>query len=240
MANVLFTRKNASEIPNVPITDGQLIFDTSGNGKMYLDNGTDRLEMGGAVTVDASLSKTSTNAVQNKAVTGNILNSLAEVSAATQQNTIAGALALKEVNSSLGGCEFSVESDGAYVTYTVGADTVKKKLGSVERTIIAENATNGTYSVVDLLDNYADLTADNFIFVATKVKTWGSYKNSGKNWNGTNNIPSKEAEVSLSYNALTGDITLSNCSISNTHSGQAGVGGTAVGQVYGTIYYYQS
>lgn len=138
MANVLFTRKNASEIPNVPITDGQLIFDTSGNGKMYLDDGTDRLEMGGAVTVDASLSKTSTNAIQNKAVTGNILNSLAEVSAATQQNTIAGALALKEVNSSLGGCEFSVESDGAYVTYTVGADTVTKKLGETEIKVVSK------------------------------------------------------------------------------------------------------
>ena len=138
MANVLFTR--TSDPNSKPVTDGQLIFDTSGNGKMYLDNGADRLEMGGAVTVDASLSKTSTNAVQNKAVTGNILNSLAEVSAATQQNTIAGALALKEVNSSLGGCEFSVGSDGAYVTYTVGADTVTKKLGEPEIKVVSKTA----------------------------------------------------------------------------------------------------
>ena len=103
MANetVLFKRGDSATINSTPVTDGQILFDTSGNGKMYLDNGTDRLEMGGAITVDASLSKTSTNAIQNKAVTGNILNSLAEVSAATQQNTIAGALALKEVNSSL-------------------------------------------------------------------------------------------------------------------------------------------
>ena len=103
MANetVLFKRGDSATITSTPVTDGQILFDTSGNGKMYLDNGTDRLEMGGAITVDASLSKTSTNAIQNKAVTGNILNSLAEVSAATQQNTIAGALALKEVNSSL-------------------------------------------------------------------------------------------------------------------------------------------
>ncbi len=103
MANetVLFKRGDSATITSTPVTDGQILFDTSGNGKMYLDNGTDRLEMGGAIIVDASLSKTSTNAVQNKAVTGNILNSLAEVSAATQQNTIAGALALKEVNSSL-------------------------------------------------------------------------------------------------------------------------------------------
>ena len=103
MANetVLFKRGDSATITSTPVTDGQILFDTSGNGKMYLDNGTDRLEMGGAITIDASLSKTSTNAIQNKAVTGNILNSLAEVSAATQQNTIAGALALKEVNNSL-------------------------------------------------------------------------------------------------------------------------------------------
>lgn len=103
MANetVLFKRGDSATITSTPITDGQILFDTSGNGKMYLDNGTTRLAMGGSVTIDSTLSKTSTNAVQNKAVTGNILNSLAEVSAATQQNTIAGALALKEVNSSL-------------------------------------------------------------------------------------------------------------------------------------------
>ena len=131
MANetVLFKRGDSATITSTPVTDGQILFDTSGNGKMYLDNGTDRLEMGGAITVDASLSKTSTNAIQNKAVTGNILNSLAEVSAATQQNTIAGALALKEVNSSLdvvsaslanGNVKFQVTSDGKlqYSVYT--------------------------------------------------------------------------------------------------------------------------
>jgi hypothetical protein len=135
MANesVLFKRGDSATITSTPVIDGQILFDTSGNGKMYLDNGTDRLEMGGAVTVDASLSKTSTNAVQNKAVTGNILNSLKEVSAATQQNTIAGALALKEANSvlketnsNLGGCSFEQEGNDFYIT---GADSVRKKLG---------------------------------------------------------------------------------------------------------------
>ena len=134
MANesVLFKRGDSATITSTPVTDGQILFDTSGNGKMYLDNGTDRLEMGGAVTVDASLSKTSTNAVQNKAVTGNILNSLTEVDAATQQNTIAGALALKEANSvlketnsNLGGCSFEQEGNDFYIT---GADSVRKKL----------------------------------------------------------------------------------------------------------------
>lgn len=134
MVTVLFKRGDSAEITSTPVIDGQILFDTSGNGKMYLDNGTDRLEMGGAVTVDASLSKTSTNAVQNKAVTGNILNSLTEVDAATQQNTIAGALALKEANSvlketnsNLGGCSFEQEGNDFYIT---GADSVRKKLGN--------------------------------------------------------------------------------------------------------------
>lgn len=135
MANesVLFKRGDSATITSTPVIDGQILFDTSGNGKMYLDNGTDRLEMGGAITVDASLSKTSTNAIQNKAVTGNILNSLTEVDAATQQNTIAGALALKEANSALketnsnlGGCSFEQEGNDFYIT---GADSVRKKLG---------------------------------------------------------------------------------------------------------------
>lgn len=128
MANeaVLFKRGDSATITSTPVIDGQILFDTSGNGKMYLDNGTDRLEMGGAITVDDSLSKTSTNAIQNKAVTGNILNSLEEVSAATQQNTIAGALALKEANSNLGGCSFEQKGNDFYIT---GADSVRKKLG---------------------------------------------------------------------------------------------------------------
>ena len=101
MANVLFTRKNASEIPNVPITDGQLIFDTSGNGKMYLDNGTDRLVMGGALTVDATLSKTSTNPVQNKAVAGVMLDTLSDIGNVTSKGFLTDALAVKELNTNV-------------------------------------------------------------------------------------------------------------------------------------------
>ena len=101
MANVLFTRKNASEIPNVPITDGQLIFDTSGNGKMYLDNGTNRLEMGGALTVDATLSKTSTNPVQNKAVAGVMLDTLSDIGNVTSKGFLTDALAVKQLNTNV-------------------------------------------------------------------------------------------------------------------------------------------
>ena len=46
------------------------------------------------------------------------------------------------LNSNLGNCTFSVQSDGAYVTYTPegGADAVTKKLGSGSKTVV------GTFS----------------------------------------------------------------------------------------------
>ena len=96
MANVLFTR--TSDPSSKPITDGQLIFDTSGNGKMYLDNGTTRLEMGGAIDVDATLDANSTNPIQNKAVAGVMLSTLEEIDKVTSKGKLTDALATKELN----------------------------------------------------------------------------------------------------------------------------------------------
>lgn len=158
MATVLFKRGDSATITSTPVIDGQILFDTSDNGKMYLDNGTDRLAMGGAITVDASLSKTSTNAIQNKAVTGNILNSLAEVDAATQQNTIAGALALKEANSNFGGCSFEQEGNDFYIK---GADSVRKKLGNT--------GISGTLETVAVRDR--TIMTRNYIFNNTEDYT---------------------------------------------------------------------
>lgn len=156
--SVLFKRGDSATITSTPVIDGQILFDTSGNGKMYLDNGTDRLAMGGAITVDASLSKTSTNAIQNKAVTGNILNSLTEVDAATQQNTIAGALALKEANSNFGGCSFEQEGNDFYIK---GADSVRKKLGNT--------GISGTLETVAVRDR--TIMTRNYIFNNTEDYT---------------------------------------------------------------------
>ena len=100
MANVLFTR--TSEPSSKPITDGQLIFDTSGNGKMYLDVGDERLEMGGAKEIDSVLNATSTNPIQNKAVAGVMLDNLSDINNVTRKGFVPDALAIKELNSSLG------------------------------------------------------------------------------------------------------------------------------------------
>ena len=128
MANVLFTR--TSDPNSKPVTDGQLIFDTSGNGKMYLDNGTNRLEMGGALTVDATLSKTSTNPVQNKAVAGVMLDTLSDIGNVTSKGFLTDALAVKELNTNVNELNNSIgdisgftnntyDSIGAYIQYCI-------------------------------------------------------------------------------------------------------------------------
>lgn len=86
-------------------------------------------------------------------------------------------------NDSLGGCEFSVESDGAYVTYTVGADTVTKKLGNINPIIKQVIATAEYQSFSFTHDN--DITiaymvsVDNSAFQATYNKESGSINGYG-------------------------------------------------------------
>ena len=129
MANVLFTR--TSDPNSKPVTDGQLIFDTSGNGKMYLDNGTNRLEMGGALTVDATLSKTSTNPVQNKAVAGVMLDTLSDIGNVTSKGFLTDALAVKELNTNVNELNNSLSNLG-------------------KATLLASPNANGTVTVSNL------------------------------------------------------------------------------------------
>lgn len=101
MANVLFSR--TSDPSSKPITDGQLIFDTSGNGKMYLDVGSERMEMGGARTIDPVLNSSSENPIQNKAVAGVMLDNMTDVNAVTGSGFLPDALAIKELDTDLQG-----------------------------------------------------------------------------------------------------------------------------------------
>lgn len=124
MSNVLFTRTDTPG--SKPITDGQVLFDTSGNGKMYLDNGTDRLEMGGAITVDQTLSKISTNPIANKGVAGVMLESLDDVKNVTSKGFLVDALPIKELDNN----KVSGFTQDTYSAVTgLAYDATKKKLG---------------------------------------------------------------------------------------------------------------
>ena len=129
MANVLFSRTDSPSTK--PITDGQIIFDTSGNGKMYLDNGTTRLEMGGAINVDTTLDATSTNPIQNKGVAGVMLSELEEVRGVTKKGFLTDALATKTLDAKIGTTDISSIGDGT-VTGAISDVNGKLDLSSSE------------------------------------------------------------------------------------------------------------
>ena len=151
MANVLFSRTDSPSTK--PITDGQIIFDTSGNGKMYLDNGTTRLEMGGAIDVDTTLDATSTNPIQNKGVAGVMLGELEEIRGVTKKGFLTDALATKTLDAKIGTTDISSIGDG---TVTGAISDVNGKLDTEE-----EFVNEGT--IVSKTGNHVTLNGSEYI-----------------------------------------------------------------------------
>lgn len=72
-ASITILRNTQANINAEPIKDGNILFTTDqAENKIYADVGTTRIKIGGTVDVDATLSTTSTNPVQNKVITNNI------------------------------------------------------------------------------------------------------------------------------------------------------------------------
>lgn len=100
MGNVLFTRGNTATINATPITDGQILYNTTA-GTQYLDNGTTRIQIGQNITVDAVLNVSSSNPIANSGVAGVMYTSLSDISVITQSGSLPDALAVKELNNKL-------------------------------------------------------------------------------------------------------------------------------------------
>ena len=146
MANVLFSRTDSPSTK--PITDGQIIFDTSGNGKMYLDNGTTRLEMGGAINVDTTLDANSTNPIQNKGVAGVMLSALEEVRGVTKKGFLTDALATKTLDAKIGTTDISSIGDG----------TVTGAISDVNGNLVKTNETVSSYFKAYSIGSGSELT----------------------------------------------------------------------------------
>mgnify|MGYP000357610385 FL=1 len=107
MANLVDVLFNRTPTPNEEeIIDGQIIFDTSGSGKMYLDVGGKRLEMGGAKEIDQVLNKLSTNAIQNRAVAGVMISSLEDIDNVNTEGFLIDVIATKSILTKLKKCLF--------------------------------------------------------------------------------------------------------------------------------------
>ena len=90
--------------------------------------------------------------------------------------------------------------DGVYITYSTGADTVTKKLGS-EPQLLGTLTGNGTFDCKKIA-NYKQLTKDNFFIIPKTVRARfnapGGTDSSNMGWNSTKELKSIE------YNADTG------------------------------------
>ena len=95
MANVKFKRLLTSELASEAIEDGKTIWIKDGNNGLYMDVGTTREQM---IATDTALSTTSTNPIQNQALTNSIVNDLATAIATTADRIPCGTKAVKEIS----------------------------------------------------------------------------------------------------------------------------------------------
>lgn len=95
MANVKFKRLLSSELASEAIEDGKTIWIKDGNNELYLDVGTVRKKM---IPSDTALSTTSTNPIQNQALTNSIINTLSGAIAVTVDSIPCGTKPVKELN----------------------------------------------------------------------------------------------------------------------------------------------
>lgn len=105
------------------------------------------------------------------------LDTLEEINACTTPGMLAGAGAVKDLSSSLGGCSLEQEGENFYI---VGADSVRKKLGSgtLKRKIVLSHTRftgSTTVNIAKQLDNYKELTKDNFFVNSINSNTNGFY-----------------------------------------------------------------
>lgn len=106
-------------------------------------------------------------------------------------------LTLYELNNKLGNCKLIQEGSDFYI---IGADSVRKKLGSSERTQIFSGNSKTAHTVnVTKYDGYRDFTLANFcINNATIEFEYGP-------------TPDNTGNVLGSYNKSTGVLTLNEC-----------------------------
>lgn len=79
MAIVSFLRKTRTAVSSLDVVDGQIIFETDqgDNSKLYMDNGSDRIIIGGKTDVQDNLTSTSTSDALS-ANQGKVLNDKVE------------------------------------------------------------------------------------------------------------------------------------------------------------------
>ena len=221
MSTVSF--KRSANVNEVPIVDGQLVFDETHN-KIYMDNGTERLQYGG----DISLIEDTSYATSNNTFSANgslnlftqklsVIDNKDSALAVTEQHVPVGCLAFQ---STIGNADYS----GIGNTVSDSLVTLKNNINSINGQLTANDNVmymdyhDGKYGV----NTSSTRGADTFIPFKSPLHFVGNQSVNGNcssgGWTRTVNISSSSTLLSISlpgYTTMTIN-SISNCTASFT------------------------
>lgn len=172
MATVSFKRGTTTQMNNTPITDGMLFYNTE-NHKIFMDNGSERLQYGGDTDLISDPSEATVTNVFSATSSMNlfplkttVLDSKTNALAVTQEHIPLGCLAFKEM---LGTNDYSNVGDG-----TVSGGLVSLMGERILATLPAGNTTltlnstilTSTSDITVLTDNW-EISPSNVVGDAT-------------------------------------------------------------------------
>ena len=167
MATVSFKRGTTTQMNNTPITDGMLFYNTE-NHKIFMDNGSERLQYGGDTDLISDPSEATVTNVFSATSSMNlfplkttVLDSKTNALAVTQEHIPLGCLAFKEM---LGTNDYSNVGDG-----TVSGGLVSLMGERILATLPAGNTTLTLNS--SILTSTSDITVltDNWKIIPSNV-----------------------------------------------------------------------
>ena len=196
MSTVLFKRGTTTEMNNTPITDGMLYFCTS-DYKIYMDNGSTRLQYGGDTSVISNPAQASATNVFSASASVNlflqkttVVDTKASALAVTQNYIPLGCLAFKEA---LGTTNYSGVGNG-----TISGGLVALKGETLQGTL-AVGATSMTLNSTILNANsLVDIYTDPPMVAPTQIATNNTSK--------TITLTFKEQESVVNVKALVRNI----------------------------------
>lgn len=105
--------------------------------------------------------------------------------------------------------------DGVYITYSTGADTVTKKLGSFQRKLLGRVTSSTTFDCKSI-PGWEDFTENNFAIIPVKIDaTGGQWKNGAT---GAGGAQQGGCTPTLSYDKVNGILKVSNFSWNNDYA----------------------
>lgn len=172
MATVSFKRGTTSQMNNTPITDGMLFYNTE-NHKIFMDNGSERLQYGGDTDLISDPSEatvtnvfSATSSMDLFPLKTTVLDSKTNALAVTQEHIPLGCLAFKEM---LGTNDYSSVGDGTVSGGLVSlfGERILATLPVGDTTLILNSSILTSTSDVTVLTDNWQITPSNVVGDAT-------------------------------------------------------------------------